>query len=933
MRMMSLQRWLGVGLVVAAAGCAQGGTTDGGPAGDAESDGSGDGTLGDGNVGDTDFVIDAPADGGTCVAKTCASLGADCGTQGDGCGGTLDCGTCSAAGESCGGGGFANRCGKPSCTAKTCTDLGAECGSAGDGCGNVIACGTCPSGQTCGGGGASKCGTGDAGTCVAKTCASLGANCGTQSDGCGGTINCGTCTAPQTCGGGGTSSQCGGGCKPTVTTCPANACGPISDGCGGVVTCPVCPSGQACGIVTPSTCSPLPTGDGGTTCTGLCTQIPVCAAGTTTTITGKVYAPNGVDPLYNAVVWIPKDATSPLPTLTSGATCDQCGSATFTPLVSTVTAPDGTFTLSNVPAGTNIPLVVQLGKWRRKTTVTINPCTGNALTAASTRLPKNKAEGDIPKIAVVSGAVDEIECVFRKIGLDDAEFTNSAGAGRINLYRSTGAFIPSAAPQGYDTSQMLMTDGARMAGYDMILLACEAAAYETFKTPAMKANVESYVNAGGKLFATHFNYAYLYNYSPFSTTAPWNVAQPFPTGSTAGANPTQLPLTAKIDQTYPKQQAFAQWLVAVGASTTKGVVSINYSRHDVDDVVTATGTPATWSYPSSRWIYSDPSTTPSVPKGTIQHFSFNTPVGLSSDKQCGRVVYSDFHVDGQPTYYSCNADTQCTNKKPTGYNLAAGTKCLCLDPTNDVSKCGCTAIGTASCNRECSMAFPNECSTTFSNQEHVLEFMLFDLASCVQNDSAPPPPPPTCTPTTCAKLGKNCGQLADGCGGILSCGTCPAGSSCGTTTPNVCGAGCTAKTCVQLGATCGLQGDGCGGSLNCGTCPAGQTCGGGGVPNTCGGFTCTKKSCTDAMANCGPVADGCGGVIDCGTCTAPQTCGGAGVPNQCGTGTCAPKTCASFGANCGQVGDGCGMTLSCGTCTAPQSCGGGGVANQCGGVM
>ena len=48
----------------------------------------------------------------------------------------------------------------------------------------------------------------------------------------------------------------------------------------------------------------------------------------------------------------------------------------------------------------------------------------------------------------------------------------------------------------------------------------------------------------------------------------------------------------------------------------------------------------------------------------------------------------------------------------------------------------------------------------------------------------------TCTPKTCATLGKNCGAVPDGCGGTLSCGTCTAPQTCGGSgTPNVCGNG------------------------------------------------------------------------------------------------------------------------------------------------
>src|SRR5579863_5779329 len=107
------------------------------------------------------------------------------------------------------------------CTPKTCSQLGYNCGANGDGCGGTLDCGQCPAGQVCGAGGYSICGAGtvmqgDAGAdggatnnCTPETCSSLNIGCGYAGDGCGGVLQCGTCTNPTYCGGGGY-NKCGG---------------------------------------------------------------------------------------------------------------------------------------------------------------------------------------------------------------------------------------------------------------------------------------------------------------------------------------------------------------------------------------------------------------------------------------------------------------------------------------------------------------------------------------------------------------------------------------------------------------------------------------------------------------------------------------------------------------------------------------------------
>lgn len=125
-----------------------------------------------------------------------------------------------------------------------------------------------------------------------------------------------------------------------------------------------------------------------------------------------------------------------------------------------------------------------------------------------------------------------------------------------------------------------------------------------------------------------------------------------------------------------------------------------------------------------------------------------------------------------------------------------------------------------------------------------------------------------------------------------------------TVTITVGTATCTPTTCAEKGADCGSIPDGCGGSLNCGSCASPSTCGGGGTPNVCGtSNTCVPKTCASLEKNCGSVSDGCGGTLNCGSCTSPATCGGGGVPNVCGTGTTTGGTSTPANFKVAFIGD------------------------------
>ena len=501
--------------------------------------------------------------GNICVKRTCATADAGCGAVGDGCGGIFSCGSCTAP-MTCGGGGQANHCGGGVfCVPRTCTQADATCGQVGDGCGGLIdgGCGTCATG-TCGSGGVpNQCGTGG-GACVARTCATADAGCGAVGNGCGAILNCGTC-ASGTCGGGGSPNQCGSPppCVPKTCAQLNKNCGAVGDGCGGLIAggCGTCTAPDICGgSGIPSVCgSNIP--DGGAACVNLCQKQVACTTGTTT-LTGTVYAPTdpalgygSPDPIPNALVYVPNAPLQPL-TLPDGGTpdggpevsCDQCSAGVSgSPLVTTYSAVDGTFTLSNVPcgAGVQVPVVIQLGKWRRQVTLSnLTCCAQNMMTADQSRLPRRQFEGslndNIPLIAVVTGSADGIENVLPKLGIDEdpvnGQYTVPSGKGRVRFYvdngfndptlLSGGGTVPSAAQLYGDLNEMheVRHDHHRLRRW------------RAADAPDERANLETYANRGGRVFASHFAYVWLYGTavdpngnninSPisFTGTATWN---------------------------------------------------------------------------------------------------------------------------------------------------------------------------------------------------------------------------------------------------------------------------------------------------------------------------------------------------------------------------------------------------------------------------
>jgi hypothetical protein len=351
--------------------------------------------------------------------------------------------------------------------------------------------------------------------------------------------------------------------------------------------------------------------------------------GNPTVITGTVYSPNGPtngDPIPNILVFVaggPVSGFTVAPTGpgVTGGCYGQSMLVSGNPIVSATTDYMGNFTLSNAAltalGTTTVNLVIQAGKWRRQYPNTqiiggqVNQLPGLSMPGAKGTLSDGTI-ADLPHIAVVTGKVDGLECIFPQIGISTSEVTNSDGTGSINLYAgsaSPGAVVTastSSDPTPPETT--LVTNATLMDTYDVIMFACQGTPTQPVETTTSnQTNILNYANAGGRIFTTHWQYLWLDSSASFPTVADW--LPPPPLGTTATS-----PATINISSTFTEGVILANWMHYIGADTgTLGQIILKNTAINTSQVNVP---------PSQTWV-----TLNNVTGNPSMQFTFDTPIG------------------------------------------------------------------------------------------------------------------------------------------------------------------------------------------------------------------------------------------------------------------------------------------------------------------
>ncbi len=522
-------------------------------------------------------------------------------------------------------------------------------------------------------------------------------------------------------------SNCAGG---TAVTCSDTLKAPLAPGqCYNMLTCPG-GNGQRWDIVNADN-SIAECGAPGAGCKNNAAQVKdngsgcqscKCNSGTAE-LTGKILDPAKLRPVYGVAVYVPSTAVGVL--AGPNVQCDTCQNiyGGLPALASATTDVDGTFRLQGIPAGVAFPLVIQLGRFRRQVMVpAIAACGTAALSATQGHLPATKtkigdtaadtANPNLPLIAMVTGAGDATECLLARMGIATSEFTAPGGGGSVEMYTyqkangltgGAGSLGAGATIAGIGAADSLLGTAANLNKFNALIMPCGNNASGLSPTATMQTNLENWLDAGGRMFASHITVADFVELpagNPNAAAANWSTAIPWGSNNPDSSDraPTYT-LNDTINQTFPKGVGLAKWMQIAwpapggpgGVAPAFGILPLPNYRNNVKSVGPG----------SVNWFSGTSNYAGAGAGAQVNMMAFDTPRASPPANQCGRSVLPFMHVSS-------------------------------------------TSSGT----------FPAECGAVpaaLTGQELSFEYMMWEAMTCLAPSTVPPvapavPPIPPATP-------------------------------------------------------------------------------------------------------------------------------------------------------------------------------------------
>ena len=231
----------------------------------------------------------------------------------------------------------------------------------------------------------------------------------------------------------------------------------------------------------------------------------------------------------------------------------------------------------------------------------------------------------------------------------------------------------------------------KLANYDVTLLSCEGSTSKYIDHEAAGEHRQRHQlrQLGRPRVLSHLHFYWLQKSPMFAGTAHDIGTGSSPTCDALG----RVDLT--INQTFPKGMALAQWLErpVVRRQHRRWGISVRGLEHSVTTV-----TP-----PTTEWIYLRPTSETRRCGDRCSTCSFNTPVGTPEAMQCGKAVFTDIHIQ----------KSSASTASPPAATIRIRAS------------------------RSRRAARPN----MMSPQAKALEFLFFDLTSCVEPPDKMPTPP------------------------------------------------------------------------------------------------------------------------------------------------------------------------------------------------